>query len=132
MSPFRARLVPSGAGAFTVAIVSAIVLLASSAGALTMTGPKLAAGQASVASCGSLAAMTVRYSVVNGSIVSAALTTIPAGCNGGQISLTLANGLAGLSAGGPVAIAAGAATVTISPATPIGQPTKLASVVVGP
>ncbi len=110
-------------------VASLAVLLAMlapiTARAWTVQGSKLAAASATVSGCGSLSSAVITYTIVSSSITSATVTGISAACNGAKVSLTLSNGAVALGSGGPIVVAAAAATVPITPNVPIAQPTKV-------
>ena len=88
------------------------------AGGTSTTSKKIVSANASVSSCGSLSGMTISWTVVDGIITSIALGSIPAGCNGGSLSLTLANSSnTSIGTVGPVTV-----TGTSQTLTPTGSP----------
>lgn len=102
------------------AVTAAILAVPSSAmaGSTTATSKKVVSANASVSSCGSLSGMTTSWTVVDGIVSSIALGSIPSACNGGSLSLTLANSSnTSLGTVGPVTI-----TGTSQTLTPTGSP----------
>lgn len=88
------------------------------AGGTSTTSTKIVSANASVSSCGSLSGISQTWTMVDGVITSIALSSIPAGCNGGTLSLTLVNS-SNTSVGsvGPVTV-----TGTSQTLTPTGSP----------
>src|SRR5262245_47936463 len=99
----------------------------------TAPGSKsLGAGNATVAACGSLTAVVPDFTLSGSTVTAVALTGIPTSCNGGSLRATLTNGSTSLGAGGPVTVASGAATVTISPAAAMANVTHVRLSITGP
>lgn len=75
------------------AVTAAVLAVPGSAvaGNVNPTSKKMVSANANVSSCGSLSSMTISWTVVDGIIQSIALGSIPASCNGGTLSLTLAD-----------------------------------------
>lgn len=125
------RLLLMAAGVIVAAFV--ISMSVSSASTLTTTTKKVASGVSGTAACGSLAGATVAYEGRNGNVVRAIVSGLPAACNGAQLSLTLTNNGTDAGHGGPVTIAAQAASVSGLSATPVSTSvTDVRIVVVGP
>lgn len=86
------------------------------------TSKKMVSANASVSPCGSLSGMSITWTVVDDVIQSISLASIPAGCNGGSLSLTLANSSnTSIGSAGPVTISGTTQTLT-----PTGSPSALA------
>lgn len=85
------------------------------AGNVNPTSKKVASANASVTSCGSLSGMSISWTVVDDVVTSIALASIPAGCNGGTLSMTLATSSnAANGTVGPVTITATSQTVAVT------------------
>lgn len=117
------------AGVVGLVVVGAGVAHASG---LTATGSALGSGSAAVSACGSLAGVGHTVDVSGGAVVSVTVTGLPSTCNGADLSLTLTSAGTAQGGGGPVVVANGSATVTVSPAVPTGAFDDLRLVVVGP
>lgn len=92
--------------------------LASAAGTTANTA-KVVSASTSVTTCGSLAGISISWTVTANVVTSIALASIPSGCVGGSLSLTLVDASnSSLSSVGPVTISATSQTVT-----PSGSPT---------
>src|SRR5438874_680290 len=103
------RVLLMAAGVFVAAFV--ISMSVSSASTLTTNTKKVASGVSGTAACGSLATATVAYESQNSNVVRAIVSGLPAACNGAQLSLTLTNTGTDAGHGGPVTVAAGAASI---------------------
>jgi hypothetical protein len=99
---------------------------------VTGTSKTIGSGVAAVATCGSLTSMVIKYTISAGTVTTLAFTGIPTTCNAGLLSATVTSGTTSIGAGGPVAVASGAATVTLSPAPATGSVTNVRIVIVGP
>ena len=113
------------AGLALAAVTATVLAVPSSAvgAGLNPTSKKVVSANASVSTCGTLSGMTITWTVVDDVVSSITLGSIPAGCSGGLLSMTLAS-----SSNTPVGNIAsvtltGAATQTI---TPTGTPSALA------
>ena len=103
------------------AVTSIAVALPSSALAAgaTASTKKVVGANASVTSCGSLSGISISWTVTANVVTSIALASIPAGCVGAALSLTLVDASnASLSSIGPVTV-----TGTSQTLTPSGSPT---------
>jgi len=108
-----------------VAVTAAALAVPSSAaaGSNTPTSKKIVSANASVSSCGTLSGITVSWTVVDDVVTTIVLGSIPAGCNGGSLSLTLANSSnTSLGTAGPVTITGTSQTLS----TITGSPSALA------
>jgi len=107
---------PPALAAVTAALLA--VPSGATAGSVGTTSQKVVGANASVSSCGSLSGMTISWTTVDGVVSSIALGSIPSGCNGGSLSLTLVNSSnTSLGSVGPVTI-----TGTSQTLTPTGSP----------
>lgn len=89
------------------------------AASATANSTKVVGASASVTSCGTLSGISISWTVTANVVTSIALASIPSGCVGGSLSLTLVDASnASLSTIGPVTISATSQTVT-----PSGTPT---------
>jgi hypothetical protein len=118
-------------GIVLVGIVAMIPDLAD-AKTSTVSSKSLVSGTATVAACGNLAAVVTNFTISSSMVTSVILASIPSTCNGGSLIATVTNSATSLGAGGPVTVAAGTATVPISPAAPTGSVTHVRIVIVGP
>lgn len=104
--------------ASVIALTMAVPSSALAAGATANT-KKVVGASATVASCGSLSAISISWTVTANVVTSVALASIPSACIGGSLSLTFVDASnASLSTIGPVTITATSQTVT-----PSGTPT---------
>lgn len=104
-----------------LAVVTATALAIPSSAAANGISPiskKVVSANVAVSSCGSLGTMTISWTVVDGTVTSIALGSIPSACVGGSLSMTLVNS-SNVSVGtvGPVTI-----TGTSQTLTPTGSP----------
>lgn len=117
-------------------IVGGLLAVPSSAAAngTTATSKKVAGASASVSSCGTLSGIGIAWTVTNDAINSVSLTSIPAACNGGSLSITFVNG-SNVSQGsaGPVTITGTSQTINSITGSPVGSNVASAfASVVGP
>jgi hypothetical protein len=88
------------------------------AGGTSTTSKKIVSANASVSSCGPLSGMSMSYTVVDDVVISISLASIPAGCNGGTLSLTLVNSSnTAIGSVSPVTITGTSQTVTVTGST---------------
>jgi hypothetical protein len=122
------------AAALAVTVLAFVVgaLGVAVAGPVTGTSQTIASGVTAVATCGSLGSMVIAYTISGTTVTTLTFTGIPSTCNGGQLRATVSSGSTALGAGGPVAVASGGATVTLSPAPATGSVTHVRLVIVGP
>lgn len=80
-------------GPALAAVTAAMLAVPGSAvaGNVSPTSNKIASANANVSSCGSLSGMSISWTVVDDVVTSIALGSIPAGCNGGTLAMTLVN-----------------------------------------
>jgi hypothetical protein len=57
----------------------------------TVTSKKVAGGSATVTACGTLSATTVSWTTAAGNVTKLSLASIPSGCTGGTLGVTLHN-----------------------------------------
>jgi len=103
-----------------VAVTAAALAVPSSAvaGSTSPTSNKIVSANASVSSCGSLSGITMTYTVVDDVVTSISLASIPAGCNGGSLSLTLVNSSnTAIGSVSPVTVSGTSQTVTVTGST---------------
>jgi len=108
--PLLRRLVPI---AFVAAVVGAAAIGA--AATLPISGDGLAAGNAIVARCDT-GGVAVTYVGAPGTVTALAVTQLDPACNGGQLKVTVDDGLGGNLASGSATVNNGGATVQLSPA----------------
>ena len=88
------------------------------AGGTSTTSKKIVSANVSVSSCGSLSGMTMTYTVLDDVVTSIALASIPAGCTGGDLSITLVNSSnTAIGSVAPVTITGTSQTVTVTGST---------------
>jgi len=89
----------------------------SAAATAVAPSPKQVAGAfAATSSCGSLSGVGIAWTSTGAFVTSVALSSIPAGCVGGKLSLTfVGSGNASLASAGPVTVSG--ATLTLSSLT---------------
>jgi len=107
------------------AVTAAALAIPSSAvaGNNTPTSQKVVSANASVSSCGTLSGITISWTTVDDVVTTIVLGSIPAGCNGGSLSLTLTNSSdTSLGSAGPVTITDTSQTLS----TITGSPSALA------
>ncbi len=129
------RRATSGRAAALTIVVAAFLLGAlgvAIAGPVSGTSKTVGSGVTAVATCGNLASMVIGYTISSGTVTTLKFTSIPTTCNAGLLSATVTSGTTSIGAGGPVAVATGAATVTLSPAPATGSVTNVHVVIVGP
>jgi hypothetical protein len=111
----RRITVVAGLSAFALALPGA-----ASASPITPVAKRIIGAQAPVSSCGALSGISVTWTSTNGVVTQIVLGSIPAGCNGGTLNLTLA-GAANAQIGSASAPVAGTSltltTISGSPAT---------------
>jgi hypothetical protein len=105
---------------------------AAEAGSTAPGSTKLGAGNTAVAACGSLTGVVPDFTLAGATVTAVAFTGIPSTCNGGSLRATLTNGSTSLGAGGPVTVASGGATVTVSPAAAMASVTHVRLSITGP
>lgn len=102
----------------TVGAVVAIPVLGVGVPALAqglgVQSARLGGGTTAVPSCGALSAAVVSYRVTDGIVTAVSVTTLPAACNGADLSLTLVNGSTVVGSAGPLTINAGSVTAPVN------------------
>ena len=105
--------------AFSVVTAALLAVPGSASGSgVNPVSQRVVGATAVVSSCGSLGGLTVSWTVVDGVVSSITLGSIPAGCTGGSLSLTLANA-SNTSLGGVGSAPITGASQTL---TPTGSP----------
>ena len=114
--------------------VAALVLVPASVDARPMSpsSKALAAGTAAVTSCGTLSGIVTNFTISSNTVTAVKLSNIPTTCNSGSVKVAVTNAGVSLATGGPVTVAAGAATVPVSPAAAIASVTHVRLVITGP
>ena len=117
-----------------VACVVGVLLVPSAAAArsATTSSKTLGAGNATVATCGTITGLLPNFTITNSTVTAVVFTGIPTTCNGASLSATVTSSAMSLGTGGPVTVASGAATVPISPAAAIVSVTPVRISIVGP
>jgi hypothetical protein len=114
-------------------VVTIVVPASAEARSNTASSKKLGSGVASVTACGDLSKVVTDFAFSGTKVSAVSLTNIPATCNGGSLSATVArSNNASLGAGGPVTVAGGSATVPISPTAASANVASVRVVIVGP
>lgn len=104
--------------------------LASAAGLGARSAP-LGSGAAVVTPCGAgVPSGVVSFRTVGGNVFGLSVSGLPAGCNGGSVSVTLVAGTAAVAAGGPVVVSGQAADLAALTAQPAASTVTGADVVV--
>jgi hypothetical protein len=126
-----------GRRALVVAALAGVVLALPGAAAATGFSPapkRISAGSVPTSPCGSLSGVGVSWTVAANVVTSVVLTSVPAACAGGALSLTLVDGSnAALASAGPVTVSS--STQTIGALTGSATATSVAAAyvsVVGP
>jgi hypothetical protein len=120
-----------------LSIAVAVLLLmgaaAASARTITATSNNLTAGTAVVGTCGALAGASVVYNARSSTVLTLTVRNLPSTCNGASLSATASNAAnADLGHGGPVVVAANAATITLSANPATSGVTTIRVLAVGP
>ena len=130
MQGWRRRVCAVAAGATTILMCTGGAALAQS---VTTNSKHTSAGTATVTACGTLTSVVINYAVTAGKITGVLLTSIPAGCNGGKLSLTLSQSGADVGHAGPTTIAGTSLAMVPSVLTTSATaPTEVRIAVVGP
>ena len=125
-------------GRVAVATATAATILTCTGGAafgnaVTTNSKKAAGGTTSVTACGTLSSVVVNYAVTAGKITGVLLTSIPAGCAGGKLSMTLSQSGTDVGHAGPTTIAGTSLAMVPSVLTTSATaPTEVRIAVVGP
>lgn len=119
-----------------VAVTAALLAVpsAAAAGNVSATSKKIQSASAAVSSCGTLSSIGVSWTVTADVINSAALTSIPAACDGASLSITFVDSSnASLGSAGPVTITGTSQTLSTITGSPTASAVANAYVsVVGP
>jgi hypothetical protein len=122
---------------FRLLIVVTVVVFSTtvtaSAAPVTPASKKVAAGKTVVATCGVVSGASVTFNTRAATVLSLTVRNLPASCNAARLWATASNAAgADLGHGGPITVASGAATVTMSPIPSTATVTQVRIVVVGP
>ncbi len=119
-------------------LVAVIVLVlmgtvAAWAAPITGTSKKLASGTAVVGTCGVLSGATVTLNGRSSTLLGLTVRNLPSTCNAARLWATASNAAgADLAHGGPITVASGAATVTMSANPTTASVTTITVALVGP
>lgn len=122
---------------FRLSIAVAVLVftgsVAASAAPVAPTSKKVASGTAVVGTCGVVSGATITYNTRASTVLSLTVRNLPASCNAARLWATASN-VAGadLGHGGPITVASGTATVTMSPIPTTANVTGIRVVLVGP
>jgi hypothetical protein len=101
------------AGVLVLTVLAVTHVDAALAGPVTPNPKKIAAATATVSSCGSLGGLGVSWTSTANVVTAVVLSSIPAACTGGILSLTLVDAAnASLASIGPVAVTGTSQTFT--------------------
>ena len=120
------------------AVAAAATILSCTGGeafgnAVTTNSKKTTAATSSVSACGTLSGVVVNYAVTAGKITGVLLTSIPSGCIGGKLSMTLSQSGTDVGHAGPTTIATTSLAMVPSVLTTSATaPTEVRMAVVGP
>ena len=125
---------PHAVRTLVAAIVLVLVGTVAAWGApLASSGKKLASGTAVVGTCGVLSGATVTLNTRSSTVLGLTVRNLPSTCNAARLWATTSNAAgADLAHGGPITVASGAATVTMSANPTTASVTTITVALVGP
>ena len=122
-----------GAAAAAAATILGCTGGAAFGNAVTTNSKTSSAGTTAVTACGTLSGVVVNYAVTAGKITGILLTSIPSGCIGGKLSMTLSQSGTDVGHAGPTTLTTTSLSMTPSVLTTSATaPTEVRMAVVGP